>query len=191
MKIYELYDKFNLMPQLREHQLRVGGVVKLISNDHDSVVTALVHDMGNMAKFSNLDEYWSMEQQIFWSKYGRDAHEATFAILKEAGLDRLNKYLIEEGRAYDRADLDIVFFESLSNPALLTLYGDMRVSITGTTSLEERIKDLEKRYGGKRPESKWAELFEQYVTEKFGYPVATITEAQVKPLFDELLTYTI
>lgn len=191
MKISDLYEKFNLMPQLREHQLRVGGIVKLISDDHDSIVTALVHDMGNMAKFSNLDEYWSNQQEIFWSRYGRDAHEATFAILKEAGLDRFNKYLIEEGGAYDRADLDYKFFESLSSPALLTLYGDLRVSITGVTSMKERIKDLSKRYGGVRPEESWAEAFEKHVVSKYKYPVRAITEASVAPLFDELLTYTI
>lgn len=191
MIIADLYEKYNLMPQLREHQLRVGGIVKLLSNDHDSIVTALVHDMGNMAKFTNLDEYWSREQEIFWSKYGRDAHEATFTILKEAGLDRFSKYLIEEGRAYDRSDLDIEFFESLSNPALLTLYGDLRVSITGVTSMAERIADLEKRYGGARPESSWADLFEKYIENKFKYPLTSITEASVTPLFDELLTYTI
>lgn len=191
MNIADLYDKYNLMPQLREHQLRVGGIVKLLSNDRDSILTALVHDMGNMAKFSNLDEHWSKEQQLFWSKYGRDAHEATFAILKDAGLDLYSKYLIEEGRAYDRSDLDIEFFESLSNPALLTLYGDLRVSITGVTSMAERIADLEKRYGGVRPESRWAESFEKYVADKFKYPVGAITETCVAPLFDELLTYTI
>lgn len=42
------------MPQLITHQLRVGSIVLLITDDRDSILTALVHDMGNLAKFHNL-----------------------------------------------------------------------------------------------------------------------------------------
>ena len=89
MQIRDLYDKYNLMPQLREHQLRVGGIVRLITNDHDSIITALVHDMGNIVKFdldkpyNKIDavEKWKIEQEHVRATYGRDAHEATYAIL--------------------------------------------------------------------------------------------------------------
>lgn len=35
------------MPQLAQHQLRVGGIVSLITKDKAAILTALVHDMGN------------------------------------------------------------------------------------------------------------------------------------------------
>lgn len=87
MNIADLYKKYNLMPGLITHQLRVGGIVKLITDDPEAILTALVHDMGNLAKFSNLDEYWTTKQKKFWDKYGKDAHEATIKILEENGLD--------------------------------------------------------------------------------------------------------
>lgn len=199
MQIRDLYDKYNIMPQLREHQLRVGGIARLITDDHDSIVTALVHDMGNIVKF-DLDnpvtlisdvEKWKIEQEHVRKTYGRDAHEATYAILAEAGLDKYNTHLRDEGRAYDNETLDIDFFESMSKPALFTLYADMRVSVDGVVSMQERIEDLERRYGAPRTESKWANKLEDYIQSIASIDVRTITEESVEPLFDELLTMTV
>ncbi len=199
MQIRDLYDKYNIMPQLREHQLRVGGIARLITDDHDSIVTALVHDMGNIVKFdldnpvtliSDVDK-WKREQAHVRKTYGHDAHEATYAILKEAGLDKYNTHLRDEGRAYDNETLDINFFESMSKPALFTLYGDMRVSVVGVVSMQERIEDLERRYGAPRTESKWVNKLEDYIQSIASIDVRSITEESVEPLFDELLTMTV
>ncbi|MBP9702829.1 hypothetical protein KBD69_04015 [Candidatus Woesebacteria bacterium] len=199
MQIRDLYDKYYLMPQLREHQLRVGGIVRLITDDHDSIITALVHDMGNIVKF-DLDhpltqvedlEKWKIEQEHVRTTYGSDAHEATFAILKDAGLNKYNIHLRDEGRAYDNESLDVDFFESMSKPALFTLYGDMRVSIEGVVTMQERIEDLERRYSAPRTESKWAKKLEDYMQSIASIDVRSITEVMVEPLFDELLTMTV
>ncbi|KKU46745.1 MAG: hypothetical protein UX64_C0002G0001, partial [Microgenomates group bacterium GW2011_GWC2_46_7] len=58
MLIRDLYQKYQIMPQLATHMLRVAGVGKLITdswNDRElatkSVIACLVHDLGNLAKF--------------------------------------------------------------------------------------------------------------------------------------------
>ncbi|GAB4025940.1 MAG: hypothetical protein Fur0011_0060 [Candidatus Microgenomates bacterium] len=147
--------------------------------------------MGNIVKFNNLDPYWSKVQEKFWNDYGHDAHKATFTILKDAGLDKYNIYLRDEGRAYDNESLDIDFFESMSQPALFTLYGDLRVSIDGVVSMQKRIEDLERRYGAPRLESKWANKLEDFVQSITNIEVKSITEERVELLFDELLTMTV
>ena len=176
------------MPQLITHQLRVGGVVKIITNDSDAILTALVHDMGNLAKFTNLDPYWTREQEKFWRKYGRDAHFATSTILLEAGLDKLHKYLQEEADLY-KDILNLEDFSSVSKPALLTLYGDSRVAYEGVVTMSERIIDLETRYSDKRNDWIWAPKLEKFVQSITEINISTITESMVEPLFDELLGY--
>lgn len=191
MQIRDLYDKYNLMPQLREHQLRVGGIVRLITPDRDSIITALVHDMGNIVKFNNLDPYWSKVQEKFWNDYGHDEHVATDKILREVGMDRYADYFKEESKAYDNDSLNVSYFSAMSKPAMLTLYGDLRVRINGVCSIEERLKDLEDRYHYERPERKWASEFERYVQTISSVDLKSINEEMVTPLFDELLTMTV
>ena len=190
MTIRDLYQTYNIMPQLIEHQLRVGAIVKLITNDKASIITALVHDMGNLAKFSGLDEHWSQEQTKFWSKYGRDAHEATIKILREAGLDKYRDLIEEEAKFY-REVINLETFETFSLPAVLTLYADSRVAITGVVSLEERIIDLETRYNRKRNDWIWGPKLEKYVQSLTTIDIRSIKDRDVEPLFDELLTYEI
>lgn len=190
MKVKDLYSKYNLMPQLIEHQLRVGGIVRLISDDRDSVLTALVHDMGNLAKFTSLDEHWSREQVKFWELYGHDAHVATSMILKEAGLDKLHDNLQDEARFYQDI-LQMDDYSQVSKPAYLTLYGDTRVAYRGVVSMEERIRDLEERYHEKRSEWVWGPKLEEYVQSTTKIDVTKITEEMVEPLFSELLGYNI
>ncbi len=191
MQIRDLYNKYNLMPQLREHQLRVGGIVRLITPDHDSIITALVHDMGNIVKFNNLDPYWSKVQEKFWNDYGRDEHAATDKILREVGMDRYADYFKEESKAYDNDSLNASYFSAMSKPAMLTLYGDLRVRINGVCSIEERLKDLEERYHYERPERKWAGEFENYVQTLTSVDLKSINEAMVATQFDTLLTMTV
>ncbi|MDP4011467.1 MAG: HD domain-containing protein [Candidatus Roizmanbacteria bacterium] len=89
------------MPNLREHQLRVAGVAKIICDslqeaevDIDMIVIAcLLHDMGNIIKFKlelfpeflkpeGLD-YWKEIQEEYVRKYGKDEHVATIKISEE------------------------------------------------------------------------------------------------------------
>jgi len=67
--IQNIYDKFNILPNLRMHMIRVAGVANLICDNwhgnnlpnenwngkqlgrNDIIATALVHDLGNIVKF--------------------------------------------------------------------------------------------------------------------------------------------
>lgn len=174
------------MPQLATHQLRVGGIIKLITDDHDSIISGLVHDMGNLAKFELSDPIWIAKQKEFRAKYGRDAHVATSKILEESKLFKILEYIEEEGRLYNNA-IKVQDFSKVSRPAVLTLYADSRVAINGVTTIMGRIEDLEKRYGKPRNDREWAPKLENYVQSLSDTDVVSINEEMVEPLFSELL----
>jgi hypothetical protein len=190
MTIKDLYARYQLMPQLIEHQLRVGGIVALITKDKDSILTALVHDMGNIVKFGTLSPEWDLIQKDFIQKYGPDANEATLKILEEANLLKLKKYMEEESDFYKNR-MSVTDYSQISLPALLTLYGDSRVAFNGVVTLEERVVDLETRYQKYRDDRIWGPKLEAYVQTLTDRDVVGIREEDVGPLFDELLTYTI
>jgi hypothetical protein len=206
MQIQDIYTQYNLMPQLITHQLRVGAIATFITQGwsdrelaHETVLSSLLHDMGNMAKFK-LDKpvmpienlaYWQAEQQRFWDTYGTEAHAATYAILHELKLDKITKYLLAESMFYDNRNVTRDSFVVAPRPAVVVLYGDLRVAIDGVVSLEERLVDLERRYGGVRPERAWANDLEAYIASLSCGDIRAITEATVAPLFDELLTLTV
>lgn len=190
MTIKELYQKYHIMPQLEKHQLRVGAIVALITKDRDAILTALVHDMGNIVKFSNLPSEWLPIQAEYIKKYGTDANVATIKILEDAGLTKLKQYMEEESEFYKNR-MSVSDFSTVSLPALLTLYGDSRVAFNGVVPLEERIIDLETRYEKHRDDRIWGPKLEAYINTLTERDIAHIKEADVEPLFDELLTYTL
>lgn len=196
MKIGDLYDKYQIMPQLAEHQLRVGGIAKLVTEGwkskeeaRKSVLACLVHDMGNIVKFDDkIGEKWIKVREEIRQKYGADAHSATCAILNEAGLSEYAKYMEEEAEMYGKSGLTLLDFQTCSRPALMIMYADLRVVPSGVVSLEERIQDLENRYGKPRFERQWDKVFEGYIKTLSVRNPASINESDVTPLFDEMLT---
>lgn len=193
MQTKDIYTKYNLMPQLIKHQLRVAGVARLITAAWDdkraadlAVRACLLHDMGNMAKFTGLtDQSWIEEQKKFWGKYGRDAHLATDAILSELRLDDVRGVLADEARCYMAMQPE---FGTVSKPALIVLYGDLRVGMDGVVSMYERIKDLVLRYPyTSRPETEWGEKLERHVQIMTPVKLGEINEERVKSLFSDLL----
>lgn len=190
MTIKELYQKYQIMPQLEKHQLRVGAIVALITKDKDSILTALLHDMGNIVKFSNLPTEWLPIQAEYIKKYGTDANVATIKILGDAGLTKLKQYMVEESEFYKNR-MSVEDFTKISLPALLTLYADTRVAFNGVVPMEERIVDLETRYQEYRDDRIWGPKLEAYIQTLTDRDIVSITEADVEPLFDKLLTYNI
>lgn len=108
MKINEVYKKFGTPPNLKEHMIRVCGIVSLLENNWkgeqvDWILTkkiALLHDLGNVVRF-DLDSYseflgneqknvekWKVIQDEVIKKYGTDDHEATQKMLNEIGLEQ-------------------------------------------------------------------------------------------------------
>ena len=198
--VAQVYEQYEVMPQLATHMLRVAGVGKLVTDDWgdrelaDKCVKAcLLHDLGNLAKFKLASEYqreWGPRQKRLWVKWGRDAHEATYGMLKELGLPEYVEYLLAEARLYESEPTENDFM-IVPKPALIVLYADLRVVPTGVVTLQERVEDLTKRYSGFRAESRWGQSLEDYVQTLTTVNVQAITESAVTPLFDELLTVTV
>lgn len=196
MQVADLYAKYQIMPQLVEHQLRVGGIAKLITDEwedravaQECVNACLLHDMGNIVKFRGLtDPAWIAVQKEYHDKYGVDAHEATIGILMDAGLAKYAELIEEEKRLYEATPTERTIFEQYSKPAIVVLYADLRVMPDGVVSIEERTQDLIKRYQNKRTENIYGPPTEEYVQGLTSVEIAKITENDVQPLFDELLT---
>lgn len=163
MTILEVYQKYQIMPQLQEHQLRVAGVAKAIlenletDTDRENVIQAcLFHDMGNIikfdlsitdkllpGKFTKLDlEYWQKVKDEYVVKYGKDEHHAALKIAREVGASERVVELI-----------DCIGFQNGQKNAetedfgkKICAYSDMRVGPSGIIGLDERFADLRVRY---------------------------------------------
>lgn len=122
--------------------------------DTDSVVmAALLHDMGNIIKFDlkmfpeflkpEGYDYWKTVQDEYFVKYGKDEHEATYAIAKEIDVsNRVFELILVVGFA--KAE-DNFCHDDLEKK--ICAYSDHRVSPFGILSLDERMVEGHKRYG--------------------------------------------
>jgi hypothetical protein len=213
MTIKDLYQKYQIMPQLQRHMLRVAGVGKIIAEHWRDkcdvkLITelCLLHDMGNIVKFDLSTEavktkmfgvptdleYWRKIQNEYRQKFGQDAHSATKGILAEAKLERFNKFIDEEHKLYF-AEARERELSKVSLEAIILMYSDCRVTPSGVVSYRERIDDLSARYGGVGTPTwyDWTYGFEDWMQSKVKIDLNSITEASVTPLFDELLTHTL
>lgn len=213
MLIKQLYEQFEIMPQLVEHQLRVGAVGQIVAEnwigkcDVELVtMVCLLHDMGNIVKFDLSDEaqkvskfgkienlsYWQKVQQKYWDKYGRDAHAATKGILVEAGLAKYIKHIEEENGLYN-SEASEEQLVSATVPAVVLMYADMRVIPQGVVSYRERVDDLRERYGGGKTPTwyGWTQAFEKWLQSQIKIDPSLINEEQARARFDSLLSATI
>lgn len=204
MKLYDVYEKYQIMPQLATHMLRVAGVGKLILGgwkndiDYDLVLrTLLLHDMGNIIKFDlesqiipidNI-EYWRSVQKDWLGKYGSDVHSATTRIVKELNQDKVLAILEEEHSVYMMTDKIGILNNSW--PAKILAYCDVRVTPSGIGTMKERIDDLQKRYGRNLEWYDFLYALESDIKMATNTDLDSITEELAEPLFDDLLTYTI
>lgn len=173
MKIIEIYQRYQLMPSLQLHQLRVAAVASRIAEefkqlqvDEEAIISAcLLHDLANIIKFDlnyfpeMLEPegltYWQEMQKEMIQQYGHDEERATNLMVEELGLPQRVCELV---RAIGFAAAE----ENLLSGDLakkICAYSDMRVAPWGIVSLEERIKDLEKRYPADQQEAS-SETFE-------------------------------
>lgn len=176
MTITEIYKKYEIPPNLADHQLTVASVANVIcehtnkGNLHRIVLACLLHDMGNIIKF-NLDksipgadiddiEYWKEVQQRFVEKYGNDEHAATLAIVRDIGVDDGVIELIDA--VGFRHSIDTLNSGDVSK--MIAGYSDMRVAPHGVVSLEERLSDLTKRYGSTDDREQYNQAFRQIET---------------------------
>ena len=212
MNILDVYKKYQIMPQLAEHQLRVAAVADLICQnftqdiDRENIVAGcLLHDMGNIIKFDlqktkaliNQDfdlDFWQKVKDDYIKKYGDDEYVATQAIVKELGVSARIMEII-----------DSVSFlgapETAAGPDFggkIAQYCDDRVAPAGVVSLEDRFSDLRVRYGHREDNSGARDNFERAVREMERQIFANtkikpdyITDETVKPIIENLKTFNI
>lgn len=160
--ITDIYNEYNIMPNLQLHQLRVAAVAKQICDSLDreidttTVVTVcLLHDMGNIIKFDLeytkrefpefFDEY-SFEhqknvQKEYIEKYGTDENYATESIAQELGLSESLITLLKDVIHHAKEDNP----ESFDFVSCLCKYADMRVGPKAVLSLENRLREWQGR----------------------------------------------
>lgn len=163
MKISEVYEKYEVPPNLQQHMIRVASVGAWIADHwstHDLnkvpiVQALLLHDMGNIIKFdfslphllgeeSKNVEHWKAVQQRFKEKYG-DEHVATSEIAKEVGLSPLGfEYLKAVGSSHLKDAVRIGDFNKK-----ICCYSDFRVDPFGIVMVNKRFDDIVARYRGR------------------------------------------
>lgn len=168
MKARDIYEKYKIIPSLQEHMLRVACVSWLIIEnckipiDRQTIIeAALLHDLGNILKTPLLSEntylklgdkdlsYWQSVQDFYKKKYGAESDIATFAILKELHVSISVKELLHR---FEFRYLKEILDASLEK--MILKYSDLRVGLQGVLTFEERMKDIEVRYGIEDEESK-------------------------------------
>ncbi len=158
--ISEIYERYEVMPQLRDHQLRVAAVASRTidafegSLDGEVIVNAcLIHDMGNILKFdlSYFPEFVEPQGLAYWEEVKRrtaeryqtnDENVATRKIAEELGL---SKAILDclEGIGFSRIE------RVLDDPSFgkkICCYADQRVGPLGVVTIEERLTEGKKRY---------------------------------------------
>ena len=160
MNILDVYKKYQIMPNLQIHQLRVAAVASLICknlkgesiiNQTEILKSCLLHDMGNILKFDLtffLDfiqpeglEYWEQVKKDF-KKYGDNEYFATQNIIKELGqsenvLENSNKTGFSKAKQV---------LESANLSWMICNYADMRVGPKNILTLKERTEDGRERH---------------------------------------------
>lgn len=203
-KILDIYQQYNLMPNLVEHQLRVAAVAQIVGdnfqddiNTHDVVTAMLLHDMGNIIKFDLSKfpqfcephgiEYWESIRQEMIQKYGSSEHQAHLAIARELGIPEHIVHLI-----------DAVGFSHMKDNVLsedyerkICAYADTRVGPFGVLSLHDRLEDGRKRYNITASEERWdlveaASKLEQQIFENCSIEPHDITDEMIAPIIETL-----
>ena len=158
MQIRDVYNHYPVPPNLCAHMLRVAAVVDKITkhwqgpriNSHEVVLAALLHDIGNLAKFDFESQkvkipnasFWRQKQKELWQKYGKDDHQVTEKILNELKVKLCIKQWIQ-----DKTFANIIDLVKSQNKweTKILLYADLRTLPNGIGSLEARIDDIKNR----------------------------------------------
>jgi predicted HD phosphohydrolase len=192
--IQDIYNQYDIMPNLREHMFRVAAVADIIidhideSVNREEIITALLlHDMGNIIKFdlSYFPEflepqglkYWRKIQDEMRDKYGSDEHAAHIAITHEIGAGDRVAELVDS----------IGFHNLCKNTASddwahkICSYADLRVYPHGVVSLDVRLEDGRKRYNVSVDDERWdlidcASKLEQQIFDKCSINPEDITD---------------
>jgi hypothetical protein len=162
--IEEIYDRFRIPPNLREHMYKVSGVGEFIYENWrgpyfhkwDLSAFLLLHDLGNIVKFKFDEntisllgneednvEYWKEIKEETVSKYGSWAGEATINMAKELGVQEEIIYLMKNMSAKNVGKI----IKEDDWTLKIALYSDYRVGPFGIITIDQRVEDIRERYG--------------------------------------------
>ncbi len=160
MNILDMYDQFKTPPWLQRHQLEVAAVGLYVVdhwqgpklNKRALKEALLLHDMGNIVKFSRPFlgvakkdlAYWEGVQDEVIAKYGKITHDVTEAIVKEIGVSKETFEIVRQMRFADNGQP-----LSESWEAKIADFADTCVTPKGIEGFEVRITDLLERYKGR------------------------------------------
>ncbi|MBP6866334.1 MAG: hypothetical protein KBC12_02200 [Candidatus Pacebacteria bacterium] len=209
MKIKERYEKYQIMPTLAEHMLRVGAVAKILTSQikesgfpsKEIISACLLHDMGNIVKFdldnvpAGLDipniEHWKEVQKKVIDQYGLDEHDATYQMAKDMGVSKVTLDAISNcGTAKAKKVL-----EEKSIPAMFVTYSDYHVAPTEIVTPEDRLNNILIRYkntpkyeGYVRDGNNVLEIA-HYLEKQYSLDKQQVNEISVKTVVSELLEW--
>lgn len=215
MTIWEAYENYRIMPNLRLHQLRVAAVARTLAEalgaDVELVTRAgLLHDMGNIMKsdFSQFPpEFYGDKGRVYWEgvkadcgeRFGQDEHTATAAIARDMGVDE-NIVQLMDSMGFSKA---AHIAKNGSVELQILEYADQRVAPNGIVSMDERLREGHARYK-ERPNAEYGENDAEFhahceslkrVEEKlFANLLITpemLTEESLQGMMDFLRNYTI
>lgn len=194
MNVSEVYDRYQLMPQLREHHLRVAAVGKQICehfagsiNTPVVVEALLVHDLGNILKFdlSYFPEFLEPQGLAYWEDVKRrtakqykteDEHIATRKMAEEIGISQ-DAFDCVGGIGFSQVTARL---EDPSYERKICSYADQRVSPYGVASIQERLAEGKKRYQNHRLE-KGGKTFERLAADLAGLETQIFDKATIQP----------
>lgn len=179
-EIGNVYERFNIPPNLREHMLRVARVAGTILknwhgqelNKEDIIAVCLIHDLGNIVKMdfsseigikmlgkeANRIEHWKKVRQDIIKKYGEDEYQASRKMAEELDINKRLLFLLELNKV--RIDKERLVSDDWE--AKICSYADLRVSPFGVVSLVERFEDLKKRYAKLNRDETGRNFFERF-----------------------------
>jgi hypothetical protein len=161
MKITEIYQKYNVTPNLAEHMQSVSRVILFLQKHwqggeidwNEMLLIGQLHDIGNIVKFDfeNYPELLGEEKMniAFWKEkqlemiqcYGTDDHLVTQKILTEIGLKPKSIQIV-----LDKSFVNTIkIADSNDWYTKILAYADMRVTPEGITSLDDRVEDIKRR----------------------------------------------
>ncbi len=195
MHILDLYATYRIPPQLQRHMLDTAAVgeyiidhwrwgkTKATFNASTVIKVLLLHDLGNIVKFTTpfigemaeQAQYWLGVQAEIAQKYGPFAHQATLAMVQEVAtqhpeLDLTTTLVVLES-------IGFYAVENVGYPSWesrIADYADMCVAPQGIVGFAVRMSELIKRYGltGQEPgialRKDNAQLIERHATLKLG-----------------------
>lgn len=178
MLITDVYKKYEIMPNLQIHQLRVASVASIICknfidqkiiNSDEIIKSCLLHDMGNILKFDLTFfpeftqpeglEFWQEVKLNFGKKYGENEYIATQNIIKD--LNQNDNILENSNKTGFSKAVEVLNSKNIS--WMICNYSDMRVGPHGILSLKERTEDGKKRYERNNSAGKKNTNFEEVI----------------------------